>query len=236
MSFFAKIRFLPIMIFAAALTLTVRMGDIWEGVDGIVKGSIDIAVAQAQAPNVAPAPPPPPPSAPANPAQSADGTAPGEAEPAKPVVPPLGEDPTLLTQAEIDLLQQLAERRETIEKREKQLDVQTGLLRAAESRIDKKVEELRSLQATIEKLIKTYDNQQDQKMESLVKVYESMKPKDAAQIFEQLDMETLLAVAERMKERKLAPVMAQMDPKRAKEVTVELTRLRELPKGDETGG
>ena len=56
-----------------------------------------------------------------------------------------------------------------------------------------------------------------------------MKPKEAARIFEQLELPILLRVAERMKERKLAPVMAKMDTVKAKEMTVELTRLRELP-------
>jgi flagellar motility protein MotE (MotC chaperone) len=55
-----------------------------------------------------------------------------------------------------------------------------------------------------------------------------MKPKDAARIFEQLDMETLLLVAEPMKERKLAPIMAQMNPTKAMEITVELARLRQV--------
>ena len=57
-----------------------------------------------------------------------------------------------------------------------------------------------------------------------------MKPKDAAKIFEELEMTTLLEVAERMKERKLAPVMAKMNPERAREITVELRDLRELPR------
>jgi flagellar motility protein MotE (MotC chaperone) len=55
-----------------------------------------------------------------------------------------------------------------------------------------------------------------------------MKPKDAARIFEKLDMETLLLVAERMKERKLAPIMAKMDPTKAKDITEELAQLRQV--------
>ena len=70
-------------------------------------------------------------------------------------------------------------------------------------------------------------------MTSLVRIYENMKPKDAARIFEVLDLDTLLMVAERMNERKLAPVMAQMNSERTKEVTVELTRARQLPVGGE---
>ncbi len=143
------------------------------------------------------------------------------------------EDPTLLTQAEIELLQQLAERRQVLESREQELGIRTGLLTAAESRIDKKVEELKVLRETIAGLIKTFDAQQDAKLLSLVKIYENMKPKDAARIFEDLELDTLLDVAERMKERKLAPVMAKMNPEKAREMTVELARLRQLPA---TGG
>ena len=117
------------------------------------------------------------------------------------------------------------------------MDLRSGLLAAAESRIDKKVEELKLLQNTIQKLLKSHNQEQEAKMQSLVKIYENMKPKDAARIFEELDMDTLLLVVEGMKERKLAPVMASMDPLMAKEVTVELTRLRKLPPpGSSTGG
>jgi flagellar motility protein MotE (MotC chaperone) len=146
-------------------------------------------------------------------------------------------DPTLLTPAEIDLLQQLAERRQVLESREQEFEIRTGLLAAAESRIDKKVEELKVLRETISGLIKTFDAQQDAKLLSLVKIYENMKPKEAAKIFEALQMDTLLEVAERMKERKLAPIMAKMDPEKARDMTVELSRLRQLPPvGQQAGG
>ena len=55
---------------------------------------------------------------------------------------------------------------------------------------------------------------------SLVKIYEKMKPKDAAQVFERLEMPVLLKVIERMKEAKTAPILAAMDPGKAKAVTV----------------
>ena len=138
-------------------------------------------------------------------------------------------DPTLFTQSEIDLLQDLAERREKIEKTEQQIALKQGLLKAAETRIEKRVSELKQLELTIKGLIKDHDDQQEKKMNSLVKIYEAMKPKDAARIFEQLDIDTILLVAERMKERRLAPVMAQMNPEKAKDITIKLSKLRELP-------
>ena len=78
--------------------------------------------------------------------------------------------------------------------------------------------------------------QQVAKVASLVRIYENMKPKDAARIFEELDMDTLLLVAERMKERSLAPIMANMDPGKARDVTVDLARRRQLPEPMAAGG
>ena len=141
----------------------------------------------------------------------------------------LSKDPTLLTQAEIDLLQQLAERREQIEARARELDLREGLLKAAEDRIGKKIQDMKALQVTISSLIKKHNTQQDAKLNSLVKIYQNMKPKDAARIFEELELDTLLMVAERMRERKLAAIMAKMNPVKAREVTIELAKLRKLP-------
>ena len=243
-AFASRMRFLPATIFAAALMLTVKVGTIWEGVGGLLDGTLSVAGAQAQQPKSSGRPADKPAAAQSGPAQAQqkDGgeaastdnpTAPGAATAARLA----RDDPTLLTQAEIDLLQQLAERRENLDAREQELDIQSGLLTAAETRIDKKVKELKTLQAAIAKLIKTYDDEQNAKLQSLVKIYENMKPRDAARIFEELDMDTLLMVAERMKERKLAPIMAKMDPTKATEITVELSRLRQMPAvGDEAGG
>ncbi|NQV83375.1 MAG: hypothetical protein HQ494_06095 [Rhodospirillales bacterium] len=233
----SKFRLLPFTIFAATMMLTVKIGDIWEGLDGFGKGSIQVATAVGQTKNE-PAKAAEEKGAPGNATGNGKDTPKDAAkamsqalkdEPKGPVSKLISEDPTLLTQAEIDLLQQLAERRRVLESREQELVVRTGLLTAAESRIDKKVEELKVLRETISGLIKTFDKQEDAKLLSLVKIYENMKPKDAARIFEELAMDTLLEVAERMKERKLAPVMAKMNPEKAREMTVELSQLRSLP-------
>ena len=242
MRFFSRVRFLPATIFAAALMLTVKIGTIWEGLDGLVDGAISIAGAEAQQPgSQPPATLPKPSEAGVEPdAAAEDAAKSGDQEAEAPAEEPPSmsiDDPTLLTQAEIDLLQQLAERREVIEAREREINMREGLMKAAESRIDKKIQELKALQATVERLITTYDEEQGAKIASLVKIYENMKPKDAARIFEELDMDTLLLVAERMKERSLAAVMSDMDPGRARDITVDLSQRRQLPQpGSELGG
>ncbi len=239
MKLFSKIRVLPVTIFAAALMVTVKVSDMWDGFDS-EDSPIQMSQAQAQenqaqqnqdlpeppAEESAPESEPPAAEEPAPAAPEGEAQAEGEGE--------VNEDnpdndPTLFTQPEIDLLQQLANRREGLEKQADDLLIREGLVTAAEQRINTKIRELKRLQATIQSLIKTHDEQQENKLRSLVKIYEAMKPKDAARIFEQLELDTLLSVAERMKERRLAPVMAQMNPEKAKEMTVQLSKLRNLP-------
>ena len=235
---FSRIRFLPLTIFAATLMLTVKIGDIWDGFDGHINGTIQVseAIAQPAEEDAKPAAKDGQPTAGEKTAEQAVPAALKD-EPQGQISKLITNDPTLLTPAEIDLLQQLAERRQVLESREQEFELRTGLLAAAESRIDKKVEELKVLRETISGLIKTFDAQQDAKLLSLVKIYENMKPKEAAKIFEELQMDTLLEVAERMKERKLAPIMAKMDPEKARDMTVELSRLRQLPPvGQQAGG
>jgi flagellar motility protein MotE (MotC chaperone) len=103
------------------------------------------------------------------------------------------------------------------------------LLAAAEQRIETRIAELKKLEGQVQALIKRHDDEEEKNLRSLVKVYENMKPRDAARIFEQLDMQVLLGVVERMKEAKLAPVLAQMDPARAQRLTVDLATRRQLP-------
>ena len=53
-------------------------------------------------------------------------------------------------------------------------------------------------------------------------MYENMKPKDAARIFDRLDMKILVEVSTQMNPRKMSEVLAQMSPDAAQRLTVEL--------------
>ncbi len=131
-------------------------------------------------------------------------------------------DPSTFSPAEIALLENLARRREEIETRARGLDVRENLLQATENRIDEKIETLQKLESRIEAFVERHDAAETEQMRRLVKVYESMKPKDAARIFEEIDMEVLLEVAGGMKENKIAAIMANMTPQRAQELTIQL--------------
>ena len=106
--------------------------------------------------------------------------------------------------------------------------LQTALLES-ETRIDEKISKLKEIESTIQDLLKTYDDQQLKKLKSLVSIYEKMKPKDAASIFNSLDMDVLLDITGLMKESKLAVILGNMNGKRAKELTIELATRKQLP-------
>jgi len=138
-------------------------------------------------------------------------------------------DPLMMTRSELDLLQNLAERRAELDDREKQLDLRDRLLGATEKRIDDKIARLEALQTQLSDLVEAHEQQENKQLDSIVKVYESMKPKDAAPIFQRLDMSIQLEIATRMREAKMAPILAEMDADAARKLTTQLASRVELP-------
>ncbi|MEZ0222936.1 MAG: MotE family protein [Alphaproteobacteria bacterium] len=131
--------------------------------------------------------------------------------------------------SEIEVLQSLSKRRDDLDRREKLLVQREALLDAAGQEVDHKIAELNKLKGEIENLLGQQQKMEDERITSLVKIYEGMKPKEAATIFNTLDMDVLLPVIGRMSERKVAPVLASMDPEKARLVTIRLAQQRELP-------
>ncbi len=128
-----------------------------------------------------------------------------------------------------ELYDNLGKRREELDKREADMVTREALLRAAEQEIDRKYNELSQLRGEIEKLLQKQSEEEQARIVSLVKIYEGMKPADAARIFDTLDIDILLSVMSRMSERKLSPIMAVMNPERAKTMTIMLAEQKQLP-------
>ena len=92
----------------------------------------------------------------------------------------------------------------------------------------KKVSELKGLQSQLETLMKQFDQKENSKILSVVKIYEIMKPKDAANIFNELEMPVLIKVVSNMKEVKVAPIIAGMEPTKARDLSIELAKQNPL--------
>jgi flagellar motility protein MotE (MotC chaperone) len=129
---------------------------------------------------------------------------------------------------EMKVLQELSSRRKTLDKTEETLNMRENVLKATEDKLDQKVTELKSLQNQVAELMKGYDEKENIKYLSLVKIYENMKPREAAKIFDELDINMLVAIVTRMKEVRSAPIIASMNPSKAKELSIELTKHQSL--------
>ena len=132
----------------------------------------------------------------------------------------------LYTKEELDLLQNLTKRRQELEQREQELVIKSKILEATEKRIGSKITEMQGLKDELSQVVAEHNKQQESQLGSLVKIYENMKPGDAAAIFNEMEMPILLEVIGKMSERKVAPVLANMSPKKAKDVTQELAEMR----------
>ena len=133
-----------------------------------------------------------------------------------------------LSRSEITLLKKLSTRRDQLEKQQENIDLREKILQATEKKIDQKISELKLLQTQLENLLKLYDKKENSKIMSLVKIYETMKPKDAAKIFNDLEMPVLIRLASNMKEIKLASILASMNTVQARELSIELAKQKPI--------
>lgn len=221
MAWIRRLRLFTLLILFAGVGLVVRIGNVADGVTGFSA----TALAQEQS-NDAPAEPA---------ADQSSGTEETAAQPA-----PSGDsqtepggignvDPLMMTRSELDLLQSLAERRAELDDRETQIELRERLLGATEKRIDGKIARLEAMEAKISEFVQLHEEQENEQLQSIVKVYETMKPKDAAVIFQRLEMSIQLELATRMREAKMAPILAAMDTDAARQLTTQLASRLELP-------
>jgi flagellar motility protein MotE (MotC chaperone) len=124
--------------------------------------------------------------------------------------------------AERVLLERLQERRHELDSRGRELDIRENLLKAAEKRLDAKLAELKSVEGQINTDIAKKDEAEAARLKGLVTMYENMKPRDAAKIFDRLDLRILFDVSTQINPRKMGDILAQMSPESAERLTVEI--------------
>jgi flagellar motility protein MotE (MotC chaperone) len=173
---------------------------------------------------------------PANPGQGGEKKSGGTVSPNLENKPPVQDTVPPVTDGERAVLLELRQRRQELDAREAALASRESMLAAAEMKISARVGELQTLQTKLESLDASHQQQEDNAWQGLVKVYETMKPRDAAAIFNDLGMPVLLSVVGRMKDAKAAAVLAAMTPDKARDVTTQLALSRtKAAEGVESG-
>lgn len=134
-----------------------------------------------------------------------------------------------ITSQEVLVLRSLADRRKELDDREAGLETREQAAAAAEVRLQEQIAELKKVESSVQTLLASMDAKRDERMTALIKTYEAMKPKDAAEIFDGMDDKILIDLAKGMKPGNLAPIMQLMQPKRAEALTRMLADLAKPP-------
>src|SRR6202048_1401123 len=122
------------------------------------------------------------------------------------------------------ILERLQSRRQELEARAREIDIRESLLKAAEKRIESRVEELKA----VESRIATANGQKSEadaaRFKGIITMYEGMKPKDAARVFDRLEMTVLFEIASQIAPRKMSDILGLMSPEAAERLTTEMAR------------
>lgn len=204
----SKIRLLPIFIFMAVLTLSIKVNSVFDYYNNQNHKKITIMTAEALAEE----------KINKETAELSNVLSGGAV--ANKNVPASAE--SAFTQSEIMILQELAERREALDLRAQAIDKRAIQLKVTEDEINKKLRQLKDYEQKLQKLINTYSEQEKANLAAMVKMYSSMKPKDAARIFNTLDMNITVALLKGMKPSSSSAILSQMESQKAQAVTAEL--------------
>ena len=136
---------------------------------------------------------------------------------------------------EMELITQLRQRREALEARATELDLQEQLLQSTEKRISDKISQLQLLEDRIKSHLRLFEEKETEQLQSIVSIYETMKPKEAAPRFEALSLQTQLDLVQLMSPRKVAALMEKMTPQKASVLTTELATKAQPPSINDIG-
>ena len=122
------------------------------------------------------------------------------------------------------ILERLQSRRQELEARAREIDIRESLLRAAEKRAESRVEELKAIESRITVATQQKSDADAARFKGIVTMYEAMKPKDAAKVFDRLEMPVLIEIATQIAPRKMSDILGLMATDAAERLTVEMAR------------
>src|SRR5258708_31174548 len=120
------------------------------------------------------------------------------------------------------ILQRLQSRRQALEARAREIDIRDSRLKAAEKRIESRVEELKAIEARIATASGQKTEADAARFKGIITMYEGMKQKDAAKVFDRLEMSVLFEIASQIAPRKMSDILGQMSPEAAERLTTEM--------------
>jgi len=134
------------------------------------------------------------------------------------------QNPQTVSPSERAILERLQARRQELEQRAREIEIRESLLKSTEKRIEGRVEEMKATEAKISTATGQKAEQDAARFKGIITMYEGMKPKDAAKVFDRLEMSVLYDIASQIAPRKMSDILGLMQPEAAERLTVELAR------------
>jgi flagellar motility protein MotE (MotC chaperone) len=134
------------------------------------------------------------------------------------------QNPQSVSPSERAILERLQARRQELEQRAREIEIRESLLKSAEKRIEGRVGEAKATEAKISTATGQKAEQDAARFKGIITMYEGMKPKDAAKVFDRLEMSVLYDIASQIAPRKMSDILGLMQPEAAERLTVELAR------------
>jgi flagellar motility protein MotE (MotC chaperone) len=134
------------------------------------------------------------------------------------------QNPQSVSPSERAILERLQARRQELEQRAREIEIRESLLKSAEKRIEGRVEEMKATETRISAASGQKAEQDAARFKGIITMYEGMKPKDAAKVFDRLEMSVLYEIASQIAPRKMSDILGLMQPEAAERLTVELAR------------
>jgi flagellar motility protein MotE (MotC chaperone) len=122
------------------------------------------------------------------------------------------------------ILERLQSRRQELEARAREIDIRESLLKAAEKRIESKVQEMKAVESRIAAVGEQKTEADAAHFKGIITMYENMKPKDAAKVFDRLEMPVLFEIASQIAPRKMSDILGLMSTEAAERLTTEMAR------------
>jgi flagellar motility protein MotE (MotC chaperone) len=129
------------------------------------------------------------------------------------------------------VLERLQDRRQELDARSREIDIRENLLKATEKRLEARAQDLKDIEGRIGSASQKKGEAEAARFKGIVTMYENMKAKDAAKIFDRLEMKVLIEVATQMNPRRMSDVLGQMQAEAAERLTVEMASRAGTEKG-----
>lgn len=130
------------------------------------------------------------------------------------------------------LMEKIEQKTRELKKREEEVRVKEQQLKSLEQKVRADLQETNKAVKRFEELLGISEGAHEEKLDSLAKMYSSMRPEDAAPLLEAIDEKIAIQLISRMKAKIAGQVMSRLNTKVAKSISEKIAGA-DLPKLEE---